>query len=100
MVSVLADITFRDCNSSLLRKHTGNQSFFSINVCSGAALGHYVALLWVEDGKPWYRHLSISDIVNLPWSFVFSCTQEMEEMIIFPFLRVSKDGERFRWSSG
>ena len=66
MATVLADIMFRDCNSSLLRQYTGNQSFFSINVYTGAAFGRYVALMWVEDGKPWYRQLSINDIVNLP----------------------------------
>ena len=94
MTTVLADIMFRGCNSSLLRQHAGNQSFFSVNVCTVAVFGHYVALLWVEDGKPWYRQLSINDIVNLPWSFVFSCTQEMEEIIIFPCLRVSKNDDR------
>jgi len=36
----------------------------------------------------------MNDIVNLPWSFVFSCTQEIEEIIIFPCLRASKNGDR------
>lgn len=94
MATVLADIMFRNCNSSLLRQHAGNQSFFSINVYTGAALGRYVALLSVEDGMPWYRQLSINNTVNLSWSFVFSCTQEMEEIITFPCLRVGKNGDR------
>ena len=62
MATVLADIMFRNCNSSLLRQHAGNQSFFSINVYRGAALGRCVALLWVEDGKSWYRQLSINPL--------------------------------------
>jgi hypothetical protein len=94
MATVLADIMFRDCNSSLLRQHAGNQCFFLINVYTGTALGRCVTLLWVEDGKPWSRQLSINGIVNLLWSFVFSCTQEMQEIIIFPCLRVSKNGDR------
>jgi len=52
MATVLADIMFRDCNSSLLRQHAGNQSSFSINIYTGAAVGRDMALLWVEDGKP------------------------------------------------
>jgi hypothetical protein len=55
MATVLADIMFGDCNSSLLRQHAGKQYLFSINVYTGVALGCYVDLLWVEDGKPWYR---------------------------------------------
>jgi len=38
--------------------------------------------------------LRVNNTVNLPWSFVFSCTQEMEEIITFPCLRVSKNGYR------
>ena len=95
--TLLADIMFRDYNSSLLRQQTANQPLFSINVYTGAALGRvvtvYVGLLWVEEGKSWHRHLSNNDTVNLHWSFVFSCKQEMGE-IIFPCLRVSKIGER------
>jgi hypothetical protein len=53
MATVLADIMFRNCNSSLLKQHAKNQSFFLINVHTDAALGLYMALLWVEDGKPW-----------------------------------------------
>ena len=83
MATVLADIMFRGCNSSLSRQHTRNQSLFWINIYTGAALGRYVALLWVEHGKPWYRQISINDNVYLPWGFVFSCTPEMEEIITF-----------------
>jgi len=43
---------FRNCNSSLVRRHTVNQSLFSIYVHTGAALGRYVALVWVKDGEP------------------------------------------------
>jgi hypothetical protein len=93
MATLLADIMFKECNSSFLRQPTGNKSFFLINVYRTVALGRYVALLWDEDGKSWCRHLPINDSVNFPWSFMFSCTEEMEE-IMFPCLRAGKIRDR------
>ena len=56
MVTLLAEIMFRNHNSSLLRQYTANQSFFSIYVYAGMALRrvlmNYAALPWAEDGHP------------------------------------------------
>jgi hypothetical protein len=57
MGTLLAEIMFRNYNSSLLRQNTLNKSLFLIYIYTSAALGrvftNYVALLWVEDGQRW-----------------------------------------------
>jgi hypothetical protein len=62
MVTLLAEIVFRNYISSPLGQHRVNQSFFSIYVYTSAALGrvfmNYAALLWAENGQPW---------LNVPW---------------------------------
>jgi hypothetical protein len=56
MVTLFAEIMFRNHNSSLLRQHTANQSFCAIHVYAGMALRqvlmNYAALPWVENGHP------------------------------------------------
>ena len=57
MATLLAEMMFRNYNSSLLRQHRVKESFFSIHEYTSATLGrvltNYVALLWVEYGQPW-----------------------------------------------
>jgi len=52
MTTLLTGKMFRNYNLSLVRRHTVNQSLFSIYVHTGTALGCYVTLQWVKDGEP------------------------------------------------
>jgi len=55
MIILLSEIVFRSYNSSLLRQHTVNRSFFWIHLYTSATLGrvltYYVAVLCVDDGQ-------------------------------------------------
>jgi len=50
-ISLLAEVMFMNCNSSLLRRHTTNQFFISMYAYTsadhGRALTSYAAFLWV-----------------------------------------------------